>query len=152
MGIVTQYKSFESYMINDVLRNIEDITKLSNEQQAFIGLLDKALSKIPTYSGNLVRTVNFSEWSDVEAKTKKYIEGFVPGGNIQIPQYWSTSVRQGYDNDAGILIFIEGAKRGRDIRSIGLDENEVLYERNSEFMVVSKAFVNGKWYILLREV
>lgn len=152
LGIVTQYKSFESYMINDVLRNIEDITKLSNEQQAFIGLLDKALSKIPTYSGNLVRTVNFSEWSDVEAKTKKYIEGFVPGGNIQIPQYWSTSVRQGYDNDAGILIFIEGAKRGRDIRSIGLDENEVLYERNSEFMVVSKAFVNGKWYILLREV
>lgn len=152
LGAITRYKSFDSYIINDALRNTDDITKLSSEQQKVISLLDKALSKTPTYSGDLVRTVNFSDWPDAEEKTKKFIEGFTKGNKIRIPQYWSTSSKAGYDDTAEIQIFIENAEKGRDIKAVGLDESEVLYERNSEFIVLEKMFVNGKWNVLLKEI
>ncbi len=152
IGAFKRYKSFESYKINDALRNIDDLTKLSSEQQKIIGLLDTALSKMPTYNGDLVRTVNFSDWPDAEEKTKKFIEEFAKGKKIRIPQYWSTSSKDGYDDTAEIQIFIENAKKGRDIRAVGLDESEVLYERDSEFVVLEKLFVDGKWNILLKEI
>ena len=40
---------------------------------------------------------------------------------------------------------------GRDISHIGLNENEVLYERNSKFYVVLKEFADDAWYIFLME-
>ena len=146
------YKSFESYKINDLLRKTEKLTDLSAEQQKFINNLDSALLKIPKYKGNLQRTVDFSDWTDAEEKTKKFIEEFTKGDKIRIPQYWSTSSKKGYNDAAGIHIFIENAEKGRDIRAIGLNESEVLYERNSEFIVVEKIFADGKWNILLKEV
>ena len=51
-----------------------------------------------------------------------------------------------------MVIYIQDAKKGRDIRAIGLDEQEVLYERDTEFLVDDKVFVDGVWNILLREV
>ncbi len=35
---------------------------------------------------------------------------------------------------------------------VGLDEQEVLYERKFQFAVISKVFYDGIWYILLEEV
>lgn len=150
-GTLIHYKSFESYVINDVLRNTDDITLLSKEQQEFVNLLDKALSKIPKYKGDLIRTVNFSAWPDSEERTKKFVAEFVSNKKICIPQYWSTSTKRGYDDEADIFIYIQNAKNGHDIRTIGLDENEVLYERNNEFKVMAKVFKDNKWHILLEE-
>jgi len=48
-------------------------------------------------------------------------------------------------------IYIQNTKNGRDISSIGLNENEVLYERNSKFKVISKILVGEIWHILLEE-
>ena len=152
LGAIMRYKSFDSYLINDALRNTDDITKLSSELKKNIGLIDRALSKIPAYHGDLVRTVNFSDWSDAEEKSKKFIEEFTKGNKIRIPQYWSTSSKAGYDDTAEILIFIENAEKGRDIRAFGLDESEILYERDSEFVVLEKVFADSKWNILLKEI
>lgn len=58
---------------------------------------------------------------------------------------------EGYNKNANIKIYIQSAKNGRDISSIGLDEKEVLYERKSQFVVVSKIFRDGVWNILLEE-
>ena len=114
--------------------------------------LDSALSKIPKYEGDLIRTVNFSDWPDCDKRTNDFAKEFVPGKNIQIRQYWSTSKREGYDEEAGIKIYIQNAQNGRDISSVGLDEAEVLYERNRKFLVADKAFFDGKWCILLEEI
>lgn len=35
---------------------------------------------------------------------------------------------------------------------VGLDEQEVLYERKFQFVVISKVFYDEIWYILLEEV
>ncbi len=151
-GAIIRYKSFDSYVINEALRNTDDITKLSDEQQKFINLLDQALSKVPKYKGNLLRTVDFSSWSDAEEKTRGFVESFVVGKPKQISQYWSTTIREQDDNTSKIRIYIIGGKNGHDIRGIGLDEAEILYERNSEFFVLEKKFVDNQWNILLREV
>lgn len=152
LGVLYQYKSFESYTINDALRNAKDISELAPVQQQFVKELDLALSKIPKYEGDLIRTVNFSDWLNCDERTADFAKEFVPGKNIQIRQYWSTSKKEGYDDEAGVKIYIENAKKGRDISSVGLDEAEVLYERNMEFFVADKVFWDGKWCILLEEV
>lgn len=152
LSALYQYKSFNSYPINEALRNIEDISNLSPIQQQFVKELDSALLKVPKYEGNLIRTVNFSDWPDSDKRAADFAKGFVPGKNIQIRQYWSTSKREGYDDEADIKIYIQNAKNGRDISSVGLDEAEVLYERNVIFTVISKVLDNGIWNILLQEV
>ena len=152
LGAIIRYKSFDSYVINEVLRNTDDITKLSNEQQRFINLLDSALSKVPKYKGDLLRTVDFSSWSDAEEKTRGFVESFVVGKITHIPQYWSTTTGKVDVGNSEIQIYILGAKNGHDIRNIGLNENEVLYERGSKFLVIDKYFADDKWSILLREV
>lgn len=152
VGALQRYKSFDSYMLNEAIRSVEDIENLSVQQKHFIETLDSALSKIKIYNGNLVRTVDFSDWPDAEERSKLFLEEFVPGTKMRVRQYWSTSKASGYSEDAGIKIFIQDAKKGRDISSIGLDEKEVLYERDNEFLVISKVLHEGTWYILLKEV
>lgn len=152
LGVLQKYKSFESYLINEALRTSDSIDDLSLIQQSFVKQLDAALSKIPQYSGNLIRTVDFSDWPDCAERTEKFANEFVVGKSIQIKQYWSTSKELGYNNHAGIQIFVQNSQKGKDISKIGLDEREVLYERKSKFIVVSKMLYNGIWNILLQEV
>lgn len=152
IGALQKYKSSESYIINDAIRRAKDITILSTEKQQFIKNLDSALSKIKTYEGNLIRTVNFSDWPDSERRTGEFLKEFIPGKTIKTKEYWSTSKEMGYDDEAGIRIFIQDAKKGRDISDIGLDEKEVLYERENSFAVLAREKQDGVWNILLREV
>ncbi|WP_297812362.1 hypothetical protein [uncultured Finegoldia sp.] len=41
---------------------------------------------------------------------------------------------------------------GKDISSIGLDEEEVLYKRNTEFLIISKKKINDVYHITIEEV
>lgn len=152
LGAIQRYKTSESYMLNEALRAVDDVGKLNQFQQQFVKKLDMALSKVKTYQGNLIRTVNFSDWPDCTERMEEYLKEFVPGENVKIKQYWSTSKQLGYDDSAGIRIFIQNSSKGRDISSIGLNEKEVLYERNSEFCVLAKTYHDGIWHILLREI
>lgn len=150
-GTIQRYKSSESYIINDALRRSNHITDLTKEQQQFVNWLDSALKKMPTFEGNLVRTINFSDWPDSQERVEKFLEVFNPGCIITTKEYWSTSKVLGYDDNANIRIFIQDSKSGRDISTIGLDEKEVLYERKSRFAVLAKEYQDGVWNILVRE-
>lgn len=151
LPFVTQYKSFEAYIINDVLRNANDLSNLKSEHKQLVNNLDAALSKISKFNGNLIRTVDFSDSKDEEDRIKEFVSEYVEGTIITIKQYWSTSKTEGYNDLAKIKIYIQNTKNGRDISSIGLNENEVLYERNSKFKVISKILVGEIWHILLEE-
>lgn len=148
---VTQYKSFEAYIINDVLRNANDLSNLKSEHKQLVNNLDVALSKISKFNGNLIRTVDFSDRKDEQDRIKEFVSEYVEGTIITIKQYWSTSKTEGYNDLPKIKIYIQNTKNGRDISSIGLNENEVLYERNSKFKVISKILVGEIWHILLEE-
>ena len=149
--VILSYKSFESFTINDVLRRMTSMDELTQEQKKFVSDVDNALNKVPTYEGTLIRTVDFSDYQDAADRELEFVSEFIPGKKIEIPQYWSTSKREGYNDDAKIRIYIEDSRKGRDISSIGLDESEVLYERKNKFTVIAKVFQDNMWQILLRE-
>lgn len=150
-GALLRYKSFNSYTINEALRNVPDISELPDEQRHFVELLDSALSKVPKYSGNLIRTVNFSAWPDAEDRINRYVDSFIKDEKYTVPQYWSMSTQKDYDDNADVVIYAQQTENACDIRSFGLDENEVIYKRQSTFEVLEKIQVNNKWYILLGE-
>lgn len=152
LEVLQKYKSFESYLINEALRTSDRMEDLSPMQQSFVKQLDAVLLKVPKYSGNLIRTIDFSDWPDCAKRTEKFVTEFVEGKIIKADQYWSTSKKIGYNDTAGIRIYIQDSQNGRDISKIGLDEQEVLYERGIQFIVVFKVLDNGVWNILLREV
>lgn len=152
LSALMKYKSFESYTINDLLRKNQNPQKLPSKEREFTQQLDSALSKMPNYEGDLIRTVDFSDYPDPKERLEKYMEQFVSGKSTKIHQYWSTSKEEGYNKKAQVRIYIQNSKNGRDISSIGLDEKEVLYERESEFYVLSKKLVDGIWHVLLCEV
>lgn len=53
---------------------------------------------------------------------------------------------------ANVRIYINNSKKGKDISSIGLDEKEVLYQRNSEFVVKDKGKNKVCDWIVLEEI
>ena len=53
---------------------------------------------------------------------------------------------------ANVKIYINNSKMGKDISSIGLDEEEVLYTRNSEFLTISNKKINDIYHITLKEL
>lgn len=152
LGAILKYKSFESYVINDLLRETDNLLELTKEQQNYINALDEALKRVKKYNGTLIRCVDFSTYKNVEERVQSFMSDYTVGKTIKIKQYWSTSKEEGYLENPQIKIYIEDTKRERDISSIGLDENEVLYERNSEFKVISKVLVGAIWHIVLKEV
>lgn len=149
--VLWEYKSSRSYMINEFLREDPEMNHFPEEEKVFVQTLDSALSKMPKYQGNLIRTVDFSDWANQQTRLEEYVKGFNPNETITVAQYWSTSKGAGYNKNANVKIYIQNAKNGRDISSVGLDEKEILYERRSQFVVIGKVFRDGSWNILLEE-
>lgn len=141
---ITKYKSSESYKINEKLYND---SKLSKKEKDFIYNLDKALEKMPSYEGDLVRDLYFA---DINA-LNEFIESHKVGDVKEYASYISTTKSNSYNEAANVRIYINNSKMGKDISSIGLDEEEVLYQRNSKFIVENKISINDVWFLHLRE-
>ena len=94
---------------------------------------------MPNYDGNLVGDLYF-----VDNKTlNEFVKNYEVGNTIKSNAYMSTTKIDSYNNMANVRIYINYSKKGKDISSIGLDEEEVLYQRNSEFLVVDKTNIAG---------
>ena len=128
-----RYKSGGSYQINAALR---DGTPLTQEQQRTVDALDRALEKLPTYSGTVYRRLSF----DLEGREAldAFLAEHQPGGIIGYPAYTSASTDQdGYpvEGDLTVTMVIEG-RNGRNMAGIGNNfEKEVVYPRESVFSI-----------------
>ena len=142
---VTEYFSSKSYVINEKLR-ME--TPLSEEEMAFCRDMDAALKKIPTYSGNLSRSLYFTR----QEEAMEFVSKFQKDEIIVFDEYISTTKGpELYNPDGQVQIYIQNAQKGHDMEKLKDDELEVLYERHSKFVTVEKVQQNGIWYILLEE-
>ena len=148
---INRYISSDAYKVNAALREAEDISSLSQEMQSFIHDLDSALKKFPRYEGTVVRTLNFSDFSDGENDLNDFLRQHEVGNTLSFPQYISTSKTSGYDETADVVVYILNGKNGRDLSSFNSAEQEILYERNSIFTVPQKKNNNGIWVIYLIE-
>ena len=142
---VIDYKSFKSYLINEKLRNK---TELTADEEKYIKILDVALDKLPSHSGNLQRSLYFGNPDMVE----EFMKDYKIGQPIEYNEYISTTKSTEFYNPEGqIQIFIQNASNGKSLYALGLNEEEVLYKRNSLFNVTNIVYQEGKYYILLEE-
>ena len=151
LGAIIKYKGPDSYVLNDLLRDNDTIDSLEAKYQVWINNLDAALKKMPKYEGDLLRVVDFAAYPDAEERTNDFLREHAVGNKINYKQYLSASLNPNYNDEASIQIFIEHSQNGRNISNVGIQEGEVLYERNSGFMVTAQMKVNNKWYIILEE-
>lgn len=143
---LNQYLSFESYGVNDKLRNG---LKLSTNEKKMVENLDSALKKMPHHEGNLSRSLYFGD----ESTTKECVSAFVVGEPISFKEFISTTNAMSvYNPDGEVQIFIHNAKKGRNITAYNPLESEVLYERNSKFEVKKVIEVNGRYNVFLEEL
>lgn len=141
---LNKYIGPDSYKLNDKLRRGLPLT---NDDKEFMNNLDSALSKIPAYAGNLLRTVDIKDKKERE----RFLKSHEVGKEVRYNEYISTSKVEGYNDVADIMIYIQNAKNSKDISKFNSEEQEVLYERNSTFKTINVREYDGKIYIMLEE-
>lgn len=148
---IMKYKSSESYKINEALRNHET---LSADDQALVSGIDQKLKETPTYNQPTFRSIMFYDKEKFEQFQKDYAEG----RPVHDAAYTSTSKAPGYmqpDKENYYAMMRVNGKSGRDISKIGLDEQEVLFERNTPFQVVASGLDQrhpNVYYAMLDEI
>lgn len=141
---INQYISSESYKINELLRNN---LKLDNIQQNIVNNLDKALDKCKNYNGNIVRVLDITDKKEL----KKFIHMNKLNKPIMFNEYLSFSSRNDYNKNANVIIYT-ASNKAKDLRNFNPNESEILYPRNSKFVVEKTKKVDGKYYLLWREI
>ena len=141
---INQYISSESYKINEILRNN---LKLDNIQENIVKHLDKALNKCKNYNGNIVRVLDITD----NKKLKEFIEMNKINEPIMFNEYLSFSNKSNYNSNANVVIYTVSSK-AKDLRNFNPNESEILYSRNSRFIVENIKKVDGKYYLLWREI
>ncbi len=140
---INQYISSESYVLNEALR---DGLKLTEQQETMKYNLDNALSKFPKYEGNVTRSLILKK----EDK-KNFLQNHKVENKITYKAYTSTTVGNRYNELSNIELHIK-SKNGRDIRRFNKEEQEILFERDSEFQVIKTEKVNNIYHIFMEEI
>ena len=122
--------------------------ELTDLERKWMGDLDHALSKLPGYEGDLNRSMTFPFEEDAE----KFFDSVEVNQEYFPDQYLSTTKAGMYNEEGQVQIFIQNAKKGKDLRGLNDMEREVLYPRDAKFRVVNKVESDGKYYIFLEKV
>lgn len=135
-----QYKSSESYVINEKLR---DGLELSEDDVQLVHGMDETLEKLPIYSGKTYREIDFYYDDDLQDFLSKTSEG----NPTKFAAYTSSAKTKGAytldqskiderDRPKYIVKMELESKSGRDASNLGITkEREVIFPRNTRFFV-----------------
>ena len=102
---------------------------------------------MPTYEGNLHRSLMFYSSEDI----KEFMNRHTVGNKVTYDEYISTTKGEIYNPEGQVQIYIQDAKNGKDISALNEGENEILYKRNSSFSIVNVVMQDDKYFILVVE-
>lgn len=123
---INEYISSQSYILNYKLRN--DI-ELDEYEKELIKDIDNAIMKLDKYEGEVYRSLSFQFEDEYENFTKEH-----KNGNIIIYKAYTSSSTEIYDDSMKVQMIIK-SKNGRDMRSFNKNEKEILFPRNTKFIV-----------------
>jgi hypothetical protein len=123
---ILDYMSAKSYPLNAKLRKGLELT---GEEVAWVRRLDRALEKMPKYEGVVYRSLSEVDVGNIE----DFIKQYEVGTTQLFPSYLSSGTTV-YD-ETFPLQYIINSKTASDIRSFNPAENEILFRRNTEFIV-----------------
>lgn len=140
---VTDYVSSASYKLNVALRNG---LPLSEQQQTMVNNLDKALKKLPLYTDK--EPLNRSLLFMYPGESEEFVKDALEKGYIQEESYASSTQHGVYNDQDDVRIVIKKSHSGRQLAGYGLEvENEVLFKRNTKFIVTNSYVKDGKQFI-----
>ena len=141
---INKYISSDFYVINEKLRNN---IELSKEEKTICNDLDKALEKIPNYSGNVRRSLLLND-----EQLKTFLEKYQIGQEVTCHAYTSTTKGKRYNLNSNVELYIMDSKLGKNMLKYNKGEQEILYKRDSKFLVKEIEKLNDTYHILLEEV
>ncbi len=121
-----RYKSAEGYLINAALRGE---MPMPEEYQSVIDGIDRAMSKLPEYKGTVYRSLRSEEMLDPDV----FLAQHIVDQYVSYPAYTSASTEI-YDETMDIQLVIQ-CHSGRDMRKINPLEQEILFNRNTRFLI-----------------
>jgi len=144
---ISSYVSSEGYILNEKLRSgglsdsddLQWIEMMSN--------MDTAIEKFPLYQGDISRSVHL-RGNEIDS----FLASHQPGDSISYKAYTSFTFGRTHFQDANVQIYLFGSIKGRDISSYRSAENEVIFPRNSEFLIVRLEEEDGRYKIYLEEM
>ena len=142
---LNQYISSDAYLLNEKLRRGIPLTE---EENILMMNLDSALQKLPKYNGDLSRSLYFND----DETLKEFLSSYQVGNTIEYKEFLSTTCGNTYNPDGQVQIYILDSKSGRNLTMFNQDEQEILYSRNSKFVIVDLDVFNSNAEIYLREV
>lgn len=149
---IFRYKGGSSYIFNEYhrMQNSVDMPQYMKEMSAD---LSSALKKLPNYNRPTFRQIDIDRMS--EDVSKKFMSEHKSGNIVEYPEFISSSkIENGYQVDSPkVGVFKIFGKTGKDISKYGSkEEQEVLFDKNSKFIVEHINDSAEKLYGILREV
>ena len=142
---VKTYISSGSYILNEKLRNGQ---ALFAQEQQFMEAMDTMLDKMPTFQGNVIRSLQFPSSSAREKFLKEHREG----ATIVYKAYTSADKQEVHNRDGDVQIYIKSISAGKDLSGINALESEVVFPRNTAFEIIRIVEQEGQTVMLLKEV
>ena len=142
---LNDHVSPKSYVVNEKIRNG---IPLDSNDRAFVDNLDTALDKLPRYEGDISRSMILSG-----GELQEFLRHHQVGQMVTYDQFTSFTYGDIYQPLANVQVYVNNSKKAVDISCYNLSELEVLYPRNSRF-IVDEIEVDslGTFDIALREV
>lgn len=140
---IMKYISSESYILNEKLR---DGIPLSEDEKNMVTQLDRALDKLPTYTGLIKRSVDLDGEMLME-----FLERHKLDEEVSYKAYTSFTKGEVYNPKASVQLYIESSK-AKDLSMFNQGENEILYKRGTDFKVTDMERHGNIYHILLKEV
>lgn len=109
--------------------------------------LDSVLAKMPKYEGIVYRSLSFDN-----DELLKFAYEHKVGSIVTYQAYTSTSTNISFYHENPTVIMKIYSKNGRDIRKYNPEENEVLYEKNMQFLVKHAYFKEGIYFLEMEEM
>lgn len=139
---INKYVSSDFYTINEKLRNGQD---LSTKEINLVRNLDNALDRLPKYTGLVRRSVELGK-----TELTEFLKVHQIGLTVTYPAYTSVTAGERYNNNSQVELYIY-SQNGKNMIKYNNNEKEVLYKRNSSFIVKEIEFKNNVYHILLEE-
>lgn len=141
------YISSDAYKMNYALRT----GTVSASQKETIQYLDNALEKVPIYKGE--KPLQRDYFFDDQKSLDEFVAPLKIGGIFTDKAYISSSKLHYGKGEETIHVIIKSSKSGRDISEFNVAEQEVLFPRNTTF-VISDAYVDehGKMTMVWSEL
>lgn len=141
---INKYISSDFYVINEKLRNNQELTR---DEINLVSNLDRALDKLSNYKGLVTRSLEIKNKEELE----KFLNEYQINNIVSYAGYTSTTAGERYNNNSNIELYIY-SQNGKDMIKYNMQEQEILYKRNSKFKVKEIEFLNNTYQILLEEI